>query len=92
MQKVSEPLRDAPDIFFRRRSVCTGVMNSRAAVAVGADGLMVEVHNDPDRALSDGPQSLTLEGFEDLMQTLEQVLAAVGRPLARPRTLLQATA
>jgi 3-deoxy-7-phosphoheptulonate synthase len=43
---------------------------SRAAVAVGADGLIIEVHPDPDRALSDGPQSLTLEGFEGLMQDL----------------------
>jgi 3-deoxy-7-phosphoheptulonate synthase len=63
-----------------------------AAAAAGADGLIIEVHPEPDSAMSDGPQSLTLEGFEDLMGTLEQVLAAVGRPLARPRTLLQATA
>jgi 3-deoxy-7-phosphoheptulonate synthase len=43
---------------------------SRAAVAVGADGLMIEVHPDPERALSDGPQSLTLEGFGALMREL----------------------
>jgi 3-deoxy-7-phosphoheptulonate synthase len=43
---------------------------SRAALAVGADGLMIEVHPDPERALSDGPQSLTLEGFAGLMQDL----------------------
>jgi 3-deoxy-7-phosphoheptulonate synthase len=43
---------------------------SRAALAVGADGLMIEVHPDPDRALSDGPQSLTLEGFDALMRDL----------------------
>ncbi|HVF67426.1 MAG TPA: 3-deoxy-7-phosphoheptulonate synthase [Pyrinomonadaceae bacterium] len=43
---------------------------SRAAVAVGADGLMIEVHPDPERALSDGPQSLTPEGFASLMQDL----------------------
>jgi 3-deoxy-7-phosphoheptulonate synthase len=63
-----------------------------AAAAAGADGLIIEVHPEPDTALSDGPQSLTLEGFEQLMRQLEQVLAAVGRPLARPRTVLQATA
>jgi 3-deoxy-7-phosphoheptulonate synthase len=63
-----------------------------AAAAAGADGLIIEVHPEPDSALSDGPQSLTLEGFEQLMQTLERVLNAVGRPLARPRRLLQATA
>jgi 3-deoxy-7-phosphoheptulonate synthase len=63
-----------------------------AAAAAGADGLIIEVHPEPDTALSDGPQSLTLEGFEQLMETLERVLAAVGRPLARPRQLLQASA
>ncbi|MBV9327275.1 MAG: 3-deoxy-7-phosphoheptulonate synthase [Chloroflexi bacterium] len=56
-----------------------------AAAAAGADGLIIEVHPQPETALSDGPQSLTLEGFAELMATLEQVLAAVGRPLARPR-------
>ena len=40
---------------------------SRAAVAVGADGLIVEVHNDPDKALSDGMQSLYPEQFDELM-------------------------
>src|ERR671928_55806 len=62
-----------------------------AAAAAGADGLIVEVHPEPDSALSDGPQSLTLDGFEQLMRTLEQVLSAVGRPLAKPRMRLQAT-
>jgi 3-deoxy-D-arabino-heptulosonate 7-phosphate (DAHP) synthase len=61
-----------------------------AAAAAGADGLIIEVHPEPESALSDGPQSLTLEGFETLMRTLEQVLRAVGRPLAQPRRLLEA--
>jgi 3-deoxy-7-phosphoheptulonate synthase len=61
-----------------------------AAAAAGADGLIIEVHPEPDSALSDGPQSLTLEGFDQLMDTLDRVLAAVGRPLARPRPLLRA--
>ena len=56
---------------------------ARAAVAVGADGLMVEVHPDPDRALSDGRQSLTLEAFEKMMTELAEVARAVGRPLFR---------
>ncbi len=43
---------------------------SRAAVAIGADGLMIEVHPCPERALSDGPQSLDLRGFADLMENL----------------------
>jgi 3-deoxy-7-phosphoheptulonate synthase len=61
-----------------------------AAAVAGADGLLIEVHPQPDTALSDGPQSLTLEGFEQLMQTLRGVLAAVDRPIARPRPVLQA--
>jgi 3-deoxy-7-phosphoheptulonate synthase len=64
-----------------------------AAAAAGADGLMVEVHPEPDSALSDGPQSLTLDGFAHLMQWLEKVLMAIGRPLGRPQGQpLQATA
>ncbi|MFD1425331.1 3-deoxy-7-phosphoheptulonate synthase [Kroppenstedtia sanguinis] len=43
---------------------------SRAALAAGADGLMVEVHPDPERALSDGPQSLTLDNFRGMMEEL----------------------
>ncbi len=54
-----------------------------AAAAAGADGLIIEVHPEPDAALSDGPQSLTLEGFDHLMRSLEAVLTAVNRPLAR---------
>jgi 3-deoxy-7-phosphoheptulonate synthase len=52
---------------------------SRASVAVGADGLMVEVHNKPDEALSDGPQSLFPEQFDDLMVQVRQIAAVVGR-------------
>jgi len=62
-----------------RRSLIPAL--SSAALAVGADGLMVEVHPCPERALSDGPQSLDLDGFASLMRTL-----------ARPsRTLIPAT-
>ncbi|HET6853074.1 MAG TPA: 3-deoxy-7-phosphoheptulonate synthase [Pyrinomonadaceae bacterium] len=45
---------------------------SKAAVAVGADGLLIEVHPCPERALSDGPQSLDLPGFQELMENLGQ--------------------
>jgi len=54
---------------------------SRAAAAVGADGLMIEVHHDPDRALSDGPQSITPEMFESLMAELRQIAPVIGRRL-----------
>src|SRR3990170_4278399 len=52
-----------------------------AAVAGGADGLLVEVHPDPERALSDGPQSLNLENFNRMMARLRAVAQAVGRGL-----------
>jgi 3-deoxy-7-phosphoheptulonate synthase len=54
---------------------------ARAAVAAGADGLMVEVHQDPDRALSDGAQSLRPEQFQELMQQLRMIAPAVGRTI-----------
>ena len=52
---------------------------SKAAVAAGADGLLIEVHPDPSTALCDGAQSLRLEGFADLMGELKAVASAVGR-------------
>jgi 3-deoxy-7-phosphoheptulonate synthase len=55
---------------------------ARAAVAAGADGLLIEVHYDPERALSDGAQSLYLEQFEKLMNELRMIAPAVGRRLA----------
>jgi 3-deoxy-7-phosphoheptulonate synthase len=55
---------------------------ARAAVAAGADGLMIEVHPDPERALSDGAQSLFPAQFEELMQQIESIAAAIGRELA----------
>ena len=54
---------------------------SRAAVAVGADGLMVEVHPDPRNALCDGPQSLDIEGLRALVAELRPIATAVGREL-----------
>ena len=52
---------------------------SRAAVAVGADGLLIEVHHDPDRALSDGMQSIYPEQFEELMTEIRQMLGPGGQ-------------
>jgi 3-deoxy-7-phosphoheptulonate synthase len=54
---------------------------ARAAVAAGADGLMIEVHPRPEEARSDGTQSLKLEGFRALMESLGPVALAVGRSL-----------
>jgi 3-deoxy-7-phosphoheptulonate synthase len=55
---------------------------SRAAVAVGADGIMVEVHPDPRKALCDGPQSLDLAGLRALVAELKPVAASIGKTLA----------
>ncbi len=54
---------------------------SRAAVAVGADGLLVEVHNDPDRALSDGMQSIVPSEFVQLMAEVNQIASVLHRSL-----------
>jgi 3-deoxy-7-phosphoheptulonate synthase len=53
-----------------------------AAVAAGADGLIIEVHPTPDHALKDGFESLTFENFASLMRTVPAVAAAIGRPVA----------
>jgi 3-deoxy-7-phosphoheptulonate synthase len=60
---------------------------ARAAVAAGADGLLIEVHNDPERALSDGPQSLYPEQFDQLMSELRIIAPVLGRslPLAKAK-------
>lgn len=54
---------------------------ARAAIACGADGLMIEVHNDPAHALSDGPQSLNFQQFEDMMGQLSPYIRLSGRTL-----------
>jgi 3-deoxy-7-phosphoheptulonate synthase len=59
---------------------------ARAAVAAGADGLLIEVHNDPEKALSDGAQSLYPQQFDRLMSELRIIAPVLGRslPVARP--------
>ena len=54
---------------------------SRAAVAVGADGLLVEVHNDPDRALSDGMQSIVPNEFDELLREVRQIAGVLSRTI-----------
>jgi len=53
----------------------------QAAVAAGADGLLIEVHHDPEHALSDGAQSITPDVFAEMMKTLKRVANAVGREI-----------
>jgi 3-deoxy-7-phosphoheptulonate synthase len=57
---------------------------SRAAIAVGADGLIVEVHHEPDRALSDGMQSLLPDQFDELMSEIRQIAPVVHRSVQEP--------
>src|SRR5579862_1693615 len=52
---------------------------SRASVAVGADGLLIEVHHDPDRALSDGPQSILPDEFAQLIREAREIAQVIGR-------------
>ena len=54
---------------------------SKAAVACGADGLIIEVHPNPECALSDGPQSLTPEKYYQLMSEIGSIAAAIGRKI-----------
>ena len=56
----------------------------RAAIAAGADGLIVEVHPNPDHAIKDGAQSMTIEAYEQMMPELAKVSEAVGRSMAQP--------
>jgi 3-deoxy-7-phosphoheptulonate synthase len=65
----------------------TGLRNkvtpmARAAVAAGADGIMIEVHHDPDHALSDGAQSLYPEQFDELMDQIRVIANVIGRKIA----------
>lgn len=58
---------------------------ARAAVAAGADGIMVEIHPNPDKALSDGPQSLTFEEFGLLMNRCRIIATTIGRRLGKAK-------
>jgi len=62
---------------------------SLAAIAAGADGLMVEVHPNPDTALVDGPQSLTFDNFSQLMSRVMPIAAAMNRKVAGSGTTLR---
>jgi 3-deoxy-7-phosphoheptulonate synthase len=62
-----------------RWSLVTSV--AKAGIAAGADGLVVEVHEDPEEAVSDGAQSLKPEKFERMMQEVSAIAAAVGREI-----------
>ncbi len=73
------PIIADPSHAAGKRSLVPGV--ARAAVAAGADGLMIEVHSRPERALKDGQQAMPLHAFAQLMQELKPIARAVGREL-----------
>jgi 3-deoxy-7-phosphoheptulonate synthase len=56
---------------------------ARAAIAAGADAVMIDVHPDPENAYCDGPQALTPDQMSDLGQELERLAAALGRTMNR---------
>ena len=64
-----------------RRALVTPL--SLAAAAVGADGIIVEVHPDPDEAICDGPQALRADGFAEFVDRVEAAAAVAGKELAR---------
>ena len=83
---VIKKLSHLPDSSPIRRTApesATRFLRWRApSVAAGADGLLLEVHNDPEHALSDGAQSLYFDQFEKLMAELRIIAPAVGRTIA----------
>ncbi len=61
---------------------------AKAAVAAGADGLLVEVHYQPENALCDGSQSLTFEQFQEMMSAIQKIAVAVDRKISLPEAVL----
>ena len=68
-------------ILFLPKIVTALLFGAMAAIAAGADGIMCEVHNDPEHAWCDGAESITPETFDDLMGRLKQLAPIVGREL-----------
>jgi 3-deoxy-7-phosphoheptulonate synthase len=62
---------------------------AKAAVACGADGLIIECHPEPEKSVSDARQALSLEDMVDLVESLRPIAAAVGRQIAEPMNLSQ---
>jgi 3-deoxy-7-phosphoheptulonate synthase len=67
-------------------SHCSGIWDyvaplSKAAIAIGADGLIIEVHNDPEKAVCDGPQALKPKKFDILMNEMRLIAKAIGRSI-----------
>ena len=84
VKKLSHlPILGDPSHGTGRRDMVAAM--ARAAVAAGCDGLLIEVHPNPDKAFSDGAQSLFPEQFSKLMGDLRVIASAVGRTVAGPK-------
>lgn len=79
-EETNLPVIVDPSHAAGRRSLVPGL--AAAGIASGADGLIIEVHDRPDEALSDGPQSLTLDGFDTVMSRIRKVAKAMDRSVA----------
>lgn len=79
-EETNLPVIVDPSHAAGRRSLVPGL--AAAGIAAGADGLIIEVHDRPDEALSDGPQSLTLDGFDTVMSRIRKVAGAMDRSVA----------
>lgn len=77
------PVVADPSHAGRRRELVEPLSKAKAAIAAGTDGLIIEVHPNPEMAVSDGEQSLTLPEFDALMESLEPIVAAVGKTFGR---------
>jgi 3-deoxy-7-phosphoheptulonate synthase len=84
-QKTHLPIIVDPSHAAGRRDIITDL--SRAALAVGADGLIVEVHPNPKKSVSDAEQALSLDDFRTYMQQIEPIANAMGRPLRSTRVM-----
>ncbi len=80
IKKISHlPIIVDPSHAMGRRDLV--IPMAKAAIAAGADGLIVEVHPEPEKALCDGPQQLRLNGFTRLMEEIDPIANAIGRSL-----------
>ncbi len=81
-EKTHLPVIVDPSHAAGRRDIITAL--SRAAIAVGADGLIVEIHPNPQASVSDAAQALSLDDFTALMTSLDPIAQAMGRSLRQP--------
>jgi len=85
-QKTHLPVMVDPSHAAGRRDIIAAL--SRAAIAVGADGLLIETHPTPDASVSDAEQALSFEDFRALMSEIQPIAEAMGRPVTQQEVAL----